>query len=239
MQNVEQQSRAINGAATPFMEGAFCDTTRRIVVISPFPAQLQQLVSELMARCYDVLMFHHAKEPILPLLQNDLIIVDQTWGTEDRLPFEASATSEFLYLVGDKTTAIPADGHTLVWPSGLEEAVAKIEELAGQSKPSAPESAERLRLKDIEIDVKRMLVFKGGARVDLTKTEYDLLLVLLTSEGVLTRQAIMEAIWGDSYFGGSNSIDVHIKSLRQKLGDDPKNPSYIATVRGVGYRIAE
>ncbi|GIO13809.1 hypothetical protein J19TS2_33640 [Cohnella xylanilytica] len=242
MQNVEQPNRALT-AAPPFPEGAFCDTTRRIVVISPFPALLQDLVSELMARCYDVLMFHHAKEPILPLLQNDLLIVDRTWGTDADEPIEAVASSDCLFLVGDRTPAPLPEGNALVWPSDLGTAIAKIEELAGQSKPTGEDSAsgasDRLRFKDVEMDLKRMIVLKSGSKVDLTKTEYDLLRVLLSADGVMTRQDIMEAIWGDGYFGGSNSIDVHIKSLRHKLGDDPKRPAYIATVRGVGYRLAE
>jgi Transcriptional regulatory protein, C terminal len=234
----------LNGGASEvpapiFAEGTFCDTTRRIVLISPFPVRLQELANALMARCYDVLVFHNAKEPILPLLENDLIIVDRTWGADEDTAKAVASGSDCLFLVGASAPAL--EGHTLVWPSGIEEAVATIAELAGKSRPASSESsAERLKFKDVEMDVKRMIVQLGGAKIDLTKTEFDLLRVLLSSDGsVLTRQAIMESIWGDAYFGGSNSIDVHIKSLRQKLGDDPKRPAYIATVRGVGYRKGE
>ncbi|SFI50124.1 Transcriptional regulatory protein, C terminal [Paenibacillus sp. UNC496MF] len=238
MSDVGQPIDALNADAFP--DGAFCDTTRRIVVISPFPARLQGLVSELMARCYDVLMFHSAKESVLSLLQNDLVVVDLTWGTEEVVPAQAAGSADCLYLVGSRTVRPVPEGHTLAWPSALETALAKIEALAGQSKPQTDASADRLRFKDVEMDLKRIIVLHRGAKIDLTKTEFDLLRVLLTSDGgVLSRQEIMEAIWGDGYFGGSNSIDVHIKSLRQKLGDDPKRPVYIATVRGVGYRLGE
>ncbi|NBD22320.1 winged helix-turn-helix transcriptional regulator [Paenibacillus glycinis] len=242
MPSVERPNGSMNESPVPFPEGAFCETTKRIVVISPFPALLQGLVSELMARCYDVLTFHNAKEPILPLLQNDLIVVDRTWGTEEDGTIAEAATSERLYLIGERTPSPVPAGHTLAWPAALETAIARIESLAGQSNPPAPAetASDRLRFKDVEMDLKRMTVLRRGAKIDLTKTEFDLLRVLLSSDGgVLTRQAIMEAIWGDGYFGGSNSVDVHIKSLRQKLGDDPKSPVYIATVRGVGYRIVE
>lgn len=242
MPSVERPNDSMNQAPVPFPEGAFCETTKRIVVISPFPALLQELVSELMARCYDVLTFHNAKEPILPLLQNDLVVVDRTWGADDDGAIPEASSSERLYLIGERTPSPVPEGHTLQWPGVLETAIAKIETLAGQSSPppAAETSADRLRFKDLEMDLKRMTVLRRGAKVDLTKTEFDLLRVLLSSDGgVLTRQAIMEAIWGDGYFGGSNSVDVHIKSLRQKLGDDPKSPVYIATVRGVGYRTGE
>lgn len=243
MQNIGQTNRPITVPALEQLpEGAFCDTTRRIVIVSPYPAHLQELVSELMARCYDVLLFRHTKEQALPAFPTDLLIVDRTWGIYAEVP--ADSASDVLYLVGDRTPSpLPPKEAALVWPSSLESAVHRIEELAGKDKPldTAAQAAnsERISFKDIEIDPRRMLVWRGGSRVDLTKTEYDLLRLLLSSEGVLSRQDILEAIWGDNYFGGSNSIDVHIKSLRHKLGDDPKQPSYIATVRGVGYRMAD
>lgn len=247
MQNIEQvQASVTEPTLQQLPEGAFCDTTRRIVIISPYPAHLQNLVSELMARCYDVLLFRHTKEQALPQLSTDLVIVDRTWGIDVEVPVDSAAAAEFLYLIGDRTQSpLPAENAALVWPSSLDSAVRKIEELAQKDKPAEASSAsfaqqpERLHFKDIEIDPKRMLVWRGGSRVDLTKTEYDLLLLLMTSEGVHSRQDILEAVWGDGYFGGSNSIDVHIKSLRHKLGDDPKHPNYIATVRGVGYRMAD
>ncbi|CAM3919673.1 winged helix-turn-helix domain-containing protein [Cohnella lubricantis] len=243
MQNVEQAGRPITPPALELLpEGAFCDTTRRIVIVSPYPAHLQDLVSELMAQCYDVLLFRLTKEQALPPIVADLLIIDRTWGIDTEVPVNSAA--DILYLIGDRTSGpLPDEEAALHWPSSLDFAVRRIEELAGKEKPldSSALSAhpERIHFKDIEIDPKRMVVWHSGSRVDLTKTEYDLLRLLITSEGVLSRQDIMEAIWGDGYFGGSNSIDVHIKSLRHKLGDDPKQPSYIATVRGVGYRLAD
>jgi len=231
----------MNASPLAFAEGDFCLTTRKIVLISPFPARLQGLVAELTSRCYDVLMFHHENESLLPHLDNDLIIVDKTV----ELPESAQAGSEsrpgWLYLIPEGATP-PAAGASLVWPCPVGEALEKIETLVVQSKPAAapaPGRPDVIRFKNLEMDLKRFLLYKDGKRLDLTKTEFDLLRLLIASEGVLTRQEIMESIWGDSYFGGSNSIDVHIKSLRQKLGDDPKQPLYIVTVRGVGYRIAE
>ena len=110
---------------------------------------------------------------------------------------------------------------------------------AAEAEPAAAEADGQLRMKDIIVDVRRMSVHLAGRRIELTKTEFDLLTTLIRSGGaVLTRQEMMEQVWGENYFGGSNSIDVHIKSLRQKLGDDPRSPRYIVTVRGVGYLLA-
>ncbi|MCC3374923.1 winged helix-turn-helix domain-containing protein [Cohnella sp. REN36] len=225
------------------MIGAYCDTTRRVVVVSPYPARLQPLIAEMTMRCYDVLVFHQAQESVLSALPIDLLIADRTIA-----PFEPETTAPggfgalqapVLYLVGEEAPAdLPADSHRAAWPGELPAIVTTIEELAGKSVlPSTP---DELLLKDIRVDLKRMTVIKDGKRIDLTKTEFDLLRALLMSQGgVLSRQELMEKLWGDDYFGGSNSIDVHIKSLRRKLGDDPKNPQYIVTVRGVGYRTAD
>ncbi|MBB6731321.1 winged helix-turn-helix domain-containing protein [Cohnella zeiphila] len=233
------------GPVTPqppvFAEGDFCLTTRRIVLISPFPARLQSLVTELMSRCYDVLLFHNEDESLLPHLDNDLIIADRSYEGLDSAANGTADRSGWLILIGENARP-PAEAASLVWPCPVGEALAKIESLVVESKPAAvaaPGHPELLRFKNLEMDLKRFLLYKDGRRLDLTKTEFDLLKLLLASAGVLSRQEIMESIWGDGYFGGSNSIDVHIKSLRQKLGDDPKQPIYIVTVRGVGYRIAE
>lgn len=251
MPNLEPTEREMTNLP-PLPEGAFCDTTRRIVIVSPYPAHLQELVSELMARCYDVLLFHHTKDQALPPIAPDLLIVDRSLGADGDTAIGLPDGAERLDLIGERTPAEahPSNRPVLRWPSDLASAVRRIEELAGSDRPdegaseapaatAATAGSERLQFKDVEIDPKRMLVWKRGDRIELTKTEYDLLLLLLSSEGVQSRQDILTAIWGDGYFGGSNAIDVHIKSLRQKLGDDPKQPSYIATVRGVGYRLAD
>ena len=112
-----------------------------------------------------------------------------------------------------------------------------ISEIMKGKTSSAFHDPHRLELKDLVLDLKRMTVSRGEEKIDLTKTEYVLLKELIRAEGkVLSRDNIMASVWGDEYFGGSNYVDVHVKTLRRKLGDDSRKPSYIATVRGVGYR---
>ncbi|MCQ6557687.1 winged helix-turn-helix transcriptional regulator [Paenibacillus mendelii] len=229
-------------------EGAFCDSTLRIVIVSPLPASLRTLVSALTTRCYDVLVFHNENDPILTTIQADLIIIDRRKAvTATSKPPLGIGKDSALLLLTDKYADSSVEGDVLVWPSAIDLAMEQIEALASRSQegPSSQKSTEafsddQLLLKDIRMDLKRMTVQRAGRPISLTKTEFDLLRVLSTSGGgVMSRQEVMEQIWGEGYFGGSNSVDVHIKSLRQKLGDNPKNPQYILTVRGVGYRFAD
>ncbi|MFC4101829.1 winged helix-turn-helix domain-containing protein [Paenibacillus xanthanilyticus] len=237
---VTEMQASWTGLPDAFDEGDYCNTTRRIIIVSPLPASLRALVAALTTRCYDVLVFHHEDDPALAMLQADLLVVDRTRGGFGEKMHYAGGGAQLALVQGEENAI---GGDVLVWPQPLEGALAVIERLAEQGQPanaSVPEHGEQLLLKDIAVDLKRMTVQRAGQPINLTKTEFDMLKALLTSGGsVLTRQDIMERIWGDSYFGGSNSVDVHIKSLRHKLGDDPKKPHYIVTVRGVGYRIAD
>jgi len=210
------------------------------VIISPFPARLQELVSELTLKCYDVLVFHHESEPLLASLHRDLMIIDRTmapaYPESQEAPLSAGAV---LYLVSDPADAPAGAEHIQIWPGPMRETVERIGELVERSEPISAEAADMLLFRDIRMDLKKMTVHKGSQKIELTRMEYDLLKALLKADGVMSRQELMEAIWGETYFGGSNSIDVHIKSLRKKLGDDPRNPGYILTVRGIGYRMAD
>ena len=90
---------------------------------------------------------------------------------------------------------------------------------------------------DLSVDVLRHQALKRGRTVQLTKTEYRLLLYLLENASiVLTKDAILDRLWGAEHGGNSNILEVYIKMLRRKL-DDPGSPSFVRTVRGVGYTV--
>ena len=75
--------------------------------------------------------------------------------------------------------------------------------------------------------------------VELTMKEFDLLVMLMRNAGrVLTRDALLDKVWGLEYFGDARTVDVHIRYLRQKIEDEPDNPRLVVTLRGVGYRFA-
>jgi two-component system alkaline phosphatase synthesis response regulator PhoP len=90
----------------------------------------------------------------------------------------------------------------------------------------------------ISIDPRAREVRVEGREIELTSTEFELLRVLSEHPGwVYTREELLEAVWGYSYLGDSRLVDVHIANLRKKIGDDPSEPQFIRTVRGVGYKF--
>lgn len=89
----------------------------------------------------------------------------------------------------------------------------------------------------VAIDVNARRAFFHGQELSLTAKEFDLLRVLMREEGrVVSRDTLMQEVW-DSWFGSTKTLDMHISVLRRKLGDDAGNPSYLVTVRGVGFRF--
>jgi two-component system, OmpR family, alkaline phosphatase synthesis response regulator PhoP len=103
-----------------------------------------------------------------------------------------------------------------------------------------PEARARLTLADLVIDIDRHEVTRDGAAIPLTNVEFRLLTSLIEAGGrVLSRDQLLDAVYGhDQTDVLDRTVDVHIGRLRDKLGDDAERPRYIATVRGVGYRIA-
>jgi two-component system response regulator RegX3 len=92
---------------------------------------------------------------------------------------------------------------------------------------------------DVRMDLDRRQVTRAGEQVELTVKEFELLRVLLEHAGKLVRRkALMDEVWDPGWWGSTKTLDVHVSSLRKKLGDDPASPRYIHTVRGVGFRFA-
>lgn len=103
---------------------------------------------------------------------------------------------------------------------------------------TAPAAPNVLRAADLEIDLDAHIVTRAGEPVELTPTEFNLLTTLAGQTGrAFTRLQLLEASQGVSYEGYERTVDAHIKNLRAKLEKDPKNPDYIETVFGVGYRF--
>jgi DNA-binding response OmpR family regulator len=104
--------------------------------------------------------------------------------------------------------------------------------------PGAPE--EQIDSGELTIDFERRMVTLAGEEVKATYVEFEILGALARSPGrVLTRETLLEHVWGDSDYRDPRTVDVHIRHLREKLERDPKEPDYLFTVRGVGYRFKE
>jgi len=125
-------------------------------------------------------------------------------------------------------------------PFSPRELVARVQAMLRRPRNGSGPSGEERRVGDLAIDIGTREVRAGGEEVDLTKIEFDLLAILTDHpKQVLTRSQLLERVWGADRFGDDHVVDVHMSSLRRKLGDDPKSPRYIRTVRGVGYRLVE
>jgi DNA-binding response OmpR family regulator len=103
-----------------------------------------------------------------------------------------------------------------------------------------PSRSSERRFGLLVIDTETREVFVDGVEVELTRIEFDLLDALTARPRVVfTRSKLLELVWGPDWFGDDHVVDVHISTLRRKIGDDPQSPRFIRTVRGVGYRIGD
>lgn len=99
-------------------------------------------------------------------------------------------------------------------------------------------SSENTVAQGVRVDSEARRAWAGDTELDLTTKEFDLLRMLVNEAGkVVTRDQIMHEVWGDRWWGSTKTLDMHISWLRRKLGDDAQQPSFITTVRGVGFRF--
>jgi two-component system, OmpR family, alkaline phosphatase synthesis response regulator PhoP len=126
----------------------------------------------------------------------------------------------------------------LVKPFSPRELVARVKALL--RRPRQPTETAASVPSGLELDTARRVVRVDGATVDVTALEFDLLGVLARDPGVVVgRQSLLDRVWGPGFVADDHLVDVHIGNLRKKLGDDPGQPRFIETVRGVGYRLRE
>ena len=123
-------------------------------------------------------------------------------------------------------------------PFVAKELAARIRALLRRSRPEESGSPV-IRFGDVEIEADAGVVRRGGEEVHCTRTEFRLLSELAEHPGkVLSREHLLEQVWGYDYFGDGRLVDVHVRRLRTKIEPDPANPRFILTVRGMGYKLA-
>lgn len=127
-------------------------------------------------------------------------------------------------------------------PFSMGELLARVKALIRRVEMTAApaERKKMLRVGEIAIDLEKRAVVCGGNAVELTATEFDLLVFLASRPGrAFSREELLQHVWGYSYEGYENTVNVHINRLRAKIEKEPGSPRYILTVWGIGYRFAE
>ena len=125
-------------------------------------------------------------------------------------------------------------------PFSPRELVARVRAVLRRSSGEREQAPLPIVSGDVRIDLERRLVTVSGQTVELTPTEFDLLVVLARHPGrVFTRLELLDRVQGYAFEGYERTVDAHIKNLRQKIEPDPKEPRYVLTVYGVGYRFEE
>jgi DNA-binding response OmpR family regulator len=125
-------------------------------------------------------------------------------------------------------------------PFSPKELVARVRAVLRRAESAAPAAQNVLRALDLTLDVPRLRVTQGERRVELTPTEFELLATLVRQPGrVFTRAQLLDAVRGVAFESYERAIDAHIKNVRHKLEPNPREPRYILTVYGLGYKFTD
>lgn len=125
-------------------------------------------------------------------------------------------------------------------PSSPAEVVSRVRANLRRRRMDARTAELRYEFPGLTIDLARRQVWADGSRVDLTTTEFEILAFLAAHPGwVRSREQIMQQLWDGDFYGDVRAVDVHIQRVRKKIEPDRKNPHFIQTVRGIGYKFSE
>ncbi|MCS6900175.1 MAG: response regulator transcription factor [Polyangiaceae bacterium] len=233
------------------MAGHQAASTRRILVIEDDESISMGLEMNLSAEGYEVQLATNGEEGfrLATLSPFDLIILDvmlpKLNGFEVlRRLRQARHFTPVMMLSArgaemDKVMGLELGAEDYVTkPFGLAELLARIKAILRREDRLRSGVAEEIRFADITIYPSTREVLRGNVRVELTATEFDVLLCLIEARGaVLSREQIQAAVWGRNHHGTLRTIDNFLLQLRQKLEPEPQRPQHLVTVRGVGYRF--
>ncbi|SNX53720.1 response regulator [Thermoanaerobacterium sp. RBIITD] len=125
-------------------------------------------------------------------------------------------------------------------PFSMRELIARVKANLRRSSLNGDSMSNMIHINNLNIDLSKYKVDKDGKPIELTSREFDLLKFLVTNKGLIfSREMLLEKVWGYEYFGDVRTVDVTVRRLREKIEDDPANPKYIHTKRGVGYYFSE
>ena len=228
-------------------------TTPRILVVDDEPSIVDAVSTALRYEGYDVHEATNGRDALdaVKRLEPDLVVLDIMLPKLDglevckRLRAESSVPIIMLTARDDEFDTVlglelGADDY-ITKPFSIREFRSRIRAVlrrAGLRAERATDGA--IEVGSIAIDPVKRAVTVDGERAQLTYVEFEVLHTLASHPGrVYSRQALLEAVWGDSAYREPRTIDVHIRHLREKIEADPREPAYIFTVRGVGYRFRD
>jgi DNA-binding response OmpR family regulator len=224
---------------------------RTVLVVDDNEKIVEVLAAYLEASGYEVVTAHdgeaaieavRARRPDIALLDIMLPGVDgieltRRFQREYDLPviLVTAKTEEIDRLIG---LEVGADDYVSK-PFSPREVVARVKAVLRRvDRASESAAGGTLVVGDLAIDTDKREVTVAGAKVDLTRTEFEILATMAAHPGrVYSRLQLLEAVSGDAFEGYERTIDAHVKNIRKKVGDDPKEPRYIRTVFGVGYKV--
>ncbi|MCS6802354.1 MAG: response regulator transcription factor [Chloroflexota bacterium] len=230
----------------------------RILVVDDEPSLVDTIRYNLKREGHEVSVAYDGVEAleVARRWRPDLIVLDvmlpKLDGFEVCRTLRSETTSPILMLTAkaseiDKVVGleIGADDY-LAKPFSFRELIARVraslrrvQMLRAEPRPPEPVE-EQLTAGDLVVDLARHEVTRAGRPIALKPKEFDLLAYLMRNRGrVLTRDILLQNLWGYEYDGGTRTVDVHIRGLREKIENDPSHPDLIQTVRGVGYRFKD
>jgi len=222
---------------------------KRVLVVDDDPKIVALLRAYLERAGYDVLTAGDGRSALLAIRNDepDLVVLDLMLPELDGMAVTRLARQDsgvpILMLtarggVNDRVGGLVegADDY-MAKPFAPAEVLARVESILRRVRPVR--RATRLNHRDLVVDPERREVTLGGRQVSLTAVEFDLLEALIAADGrVLTRDVLLQTLDSHTAEVRERSVDVYVRRLRRKLGDDARRPRYVATVRGAGYRAA-
>jgi len=222
----------------------------RILIVDDEPEMVRGLQDNLRFEGYETLAATQAREGLRLALREapDLLLLDvmmpelSGWDVLRALRQERVDIPVILLTArGEEVDRVlglelGADDY-ITKPFSLRELLARVR--AVLRRPGPRRKGETLAFGDVRIGLRARQAFKGGREVVLTRKEFDLLRFLAEHRGeVLTRDRLLDEVWGYAHFPTTRTVDTHILRLRQKFEADPEHPRYILTVHGQGYKLA-
>jgi DNA-binding response OmpR family regulator len=224
---------------------------KKILIVDDEPLITESLEYSLKQEGFQVLVVHDGYQALELTRQEqpDLVVLDimlpgmDGWETCRRLRQESTVPIIMLTARGQEIDRVlgletGADDY-LAKPFSFRELLARIRAIFRRMAFEEPPKTDQIQIGDVWLDLAAHKVFKEDEELTLTQKEYDLLHTLMSHAGhVVSRADLLDQVWGIEWLGDTRTLDVHIRWVREKIEEDPGQPRYVQTVRGVGYRFA-